>query len=425
MDSRESDQAQEFLEPGAWIESLHGGGLDAFLKECWGRRCIAYPDALARLGATGTDLDALTELLIDALPEAPAELLRCVALDDVERARAAPDDPVAATAGEAASASADDDAPDWPPEDGRTWLLHCADLLVPELATLRQGLQVTPEWQLDDPMVSFCAGGAGVGPHADRYDVFLVQIAGRKRWHLGADGAAPDGIDAPLTQAPEFESVRSEVATPGHVLYVPPGTVHWGVALEPSITVSIGFRAPAVRDLLALLAATAGSDRPVALPVPGHTSGGFGPRELHAIRSALTRWIEAELPDEALITAVGTTLSESRYDPWLQPGDGPAPTGEHLYLDAAARLAWASIGANRIAVFVAGEPLGEFTLNGAALAALQGGAALSTDGGTEWSLVGQVVPTALVDALFERGALGFEGFEEIFGASESSEADDA
>ncbi|MFO1298520.1 MAG: cupin domain-containing protein [Rubrivivax sp.] len=31
-------------------------------------------------------------------------------------------------------------------------------------------------------MVSWASDGGGVGPHVDAYDVFLLQVSGRRRW---------------------------------------------------------------------------------------------------------------------------------------------------------------------------------------------------------------------------------------------------
>ena len=49
-----------------------------------------------------------------------------------------------------------------------------------------------PPWRLDDVMVNFASRGS-VGPHFDQYDVFLVQVAGTRRWQIGGqcDGSTP------------------------------------------------------------------------------------------------------------------------------------------------------------------------------------------------------------------------------------------
>ena len=88
---------------------------------------------------------------------------------------------------------------------------------------LLQRFNFVPQARLDDVMVSYATRGGGVGPHVDRYDVFLLQGPGRRAWR--------------------FENKRV-VAQPGDLLYLPPGVRHDGVALDPCFTYSIGFRAP-------------------------------------------------------------------------------------------------------------------------------------------------------------------------------------
>lgn len=93
---------------------------------------------------------------------------------------------------------------------------------------LLQRFSFVPQARLDDVMVSYATPGGGVGPHVDRYDVFLLQGPGRRRWRV---------------------ENKSYLANPGDVLYLPPGVRHDGVALDPCFTYSIGFRAPRGAEL--------------------------------------------------------------------------------------------------------------------------------------------------------------------------------
>ena len=34
-------------------------------------------------------------------------------------------------------------------------------------------------------MISYSGDKGGVGPHYDNYDVFLVQVSGRRQWEVG------------------------------------------------------------------------------------------------------------------------------------------------------------------------------------------------------------------------------------------------
>jgi len=93
---------------------------------------------------------------------------------------------------------------------------------------LLQRFAFVPQARLDDVMVSYATPGGGVGPHVDRYDVFLLQGPGRRRWRV---------------------ENKEYLAHPGDLLYLPPGVRHDGVALDPCFTYSIGFRAPRGTEL--------------------------------------------------------------------------------------------------------------------------------------------------------------------------------
>jgi 50S ribosomal protein L16 3-hydroxylase len=121
---------------------------------------------------------------------------------------------------------------------------HAADSLLRQFAFL--------SWaRLDDVMVSHAADGGGVGPHADSYDVFLLQGAGRRRWRLMPPGKQPFKLveGAPLKLIKGFRASEEMILDPGDMLYVPPGWGHDGTAIGPCETYSIGFRAPRGTEL--------------------------------------------------------------------------------------------------------------------------------------------------------------------------------
>ncbi len=58
------------------------------------------------------------------------------------------------------------------------------NLHVPGADALLQRFAFVPQARLDDVMVSYATPGGGVGPHVDRYDVFLLQGPGRRAWRV-------------------------------------------------------------------------------------------------------------------------------------------------------------------------------------------------------------------------------------------------
>lgn len=137
---------------------------------------------------------------------------------------------------------------------GWTLLVQGMDLHAEEAHQLLRQFDFIPQARLDDVMVSYASDQGGVGPHVDSYDVFLVQVAGRRRWRV-----APPGNDAFVPELPLrilacFEPTEEWVLEPGDLLYLPPGWGHEGVALGGDcMTASIGFRAPTAGELVVSL----------------------------------------------------------------------------------------------------------------------------------------------------------------------------
>lgn len=112
-----------------------------------------------------------------------------------------------------------------------------------------------PNWRVDDVMVSFATPGGGVGPHVDNYDVFLIQGSGKRSWQVGSNEALTEVVaNQALLHVEEFDPIIDVELEPGDILYVPPGFPHKGVAIEPSMTFSIGYRTIAKSHLLSGLA---------------------------------------------------------------------------------------------------------------------------------------------------------------------------
>jgi 50S ribosomal protein L16 3-hydroxylase len=134
---------------------------------------------------------------------------------------------------------------------GRRWTLLVQGLnhFVPGADRMMRRFAFAPYTRLDDVMVSYAAPEGGVGPHVDSYDVFLLQGHGRRRWRIAERGDRTLDPRAPLKILRRFRAEREWVLGPGDMLYLPPGVAHEGVALEPCLTYSIGFRAPSVRSL--------------------------------------------------------------------------------------------------------------------------------------------------------------------------------
>lgn len=139
-----------------------------------------------------------------------------------------------------------------------TLLVQSVDHYLTPVSLLLDSFHFLPSWRLEDIMLSYATEGGSVGPHFDRYDVFLIQAAGQRQWDIGpvCDDNSPRLEHDQLKLLADMPSEEQFIASPGDVLYLPPGVAHHGVALDDDcITWSVGFRAPDTASLLAEMAA--------------------------------------------------------------------------------------------------------------------------------------------------------------------------
>ena len=132
------------------------------------------------------------------------------------------------------------------PETHYSLLVSECEKWLPELTGLLDQFRFIPDWRIDDLMISYAPPQGSVGPHVDAYDVFLVQAMGSRRWqYCESPIENPElipGLELAILQ--HFTPDQDLVLNPGDMLYLPPGIAHHGIALEPCMTYSIGFRAP-------------------------------------------------------------------------------------------------------------------------------------------------------------------------------------
>lgn len=130
-----------------------------------------------------------------------------------------------------------------------TLLVQGVDQVMPEAKQLLCEFSFIPYARLDDVMVSYAPPGGGVGPHYDSYDVFLLQIAGRRRWRMSSQRDLALVPGAPLRLLRNFRAGHERLLSPGDMLYLPPRMAHDGIAVDHCLTASIGFRAPDAQEL--------------------------------------------------------------------------------------------------------------------------------------------------------------------------------
>lgn len=135
------------------------------------------------------------------------------------------------------------------PKKGWSLLVQGVNHFLPDGAELLQKFDFIPTARLDDLMVSFAPDGGGVGPHFDSYDVFLLQGYGQRVWRVSEQDDMEVVEGAPLRILKRFQTSEEWMLEPGDMLYLPPRLAHWGIAVGPCMTWSVGFRAPSAQEL--------------------------------------------------------------------------------------------------------------------------------------------------------------------------------
>ncbi len=178
--------------------------------------------------------------------------------------------------------------------------------------------------QISDKVQAFCAGieqelcspthanafltpegGAGVAPHSDNVDVFVLQLQGRRQWNVSAPGAGSNGSPNRL----------SFVLDPGDTLYIPKGWMHAGKVLcGPSLHISLVVHAWTYGDLvlntLRNVFDELSSDPMLRCGLPISNEGGLviGKDDIRLVADALSR-IKALMTVDRAVSVIKTHFS--------------------------------------------------------------------------------------------------------------------
>ncbi len=234
-------------------------------------------------------------------------------------------------------------------QPGWTLLVQGVDLHVDAAHEMIGTFRFVPDARLDDLMISCASDGGGVGPHVDAYDVFLLQLEGRRRWRVGAAKDPRFVEGAPLKLLRRFAPTHDWVLEPGDMLYLPPSWGHDGIAVGAGcMTASIGFRAPSTNELArALLQGVAESledGHGAALRYADPRGGGTqSPARVPPALQDFARaaWRSAVRSPRTLERALGEWLSEPKAQVWFEPGREAAAWGTRpLALDRRTRMVY-------------------------------------------------------------------------------------
>ena len=229
-------------------------------------------------------------------------------------------------------------------QSGWTLLVQGLDLHLDAAHELLSRFRFVPAARLDDLMLSYATDGGGVGPHLDSYDVFLLQVHGRRRWRIGRARDTSWVDDVPLKILRRFEPEHDWVLEPGDMLYLPPAWAHDGVAVGECMTASVGFRSPKpselAGELLARLAEDIDTDADERLyrdpGQPATATPAALPPALHDFAAGA---LQAALREpQALARVLGEWLSEPKPQVWFEAATVPVGLKGGVRLDRRTRM---------------------------------------------------------------------------------------
>lgn len=178
------------------------------------------------------------------------------------------------------------------------------------------------------------AGAAGLAPHHDTHDVFIVHLHGTKRWAV-----REPAVEAPLASQPSDHEAAAQQPVvfetelrPGDCLYLPRGYVHAASAQEAtSLHLTLGVLAMTVHDLLRRLVDVAAKEDPAlrrSLPV-GYASD-------TAVASAAVKGAIADLTERLALLDPAPVADDLVRRFWVNRR--PLLDGQLLELDRLAAL---------------------------------------------------------------------------------------
>lgn len=257
------------------------------------------------------------------------------------------------------------------PKSHWTILVNGVDRFVPAVNGLLDHFSFIPFWRIDDVMISVAYDKGNVGAHVDNFDVFLVQAHGTREWLIEDRPVLTDDFvpNLPIRLLRKFKPTHRWVLEPGDILYLPPRVPHHGIARgDRCMTISVGFRAPKVHEIMNALVtkALAAGDENVRYSDPDLKPQAPGEISREAI-AKIQDLIQRELlSSETIQDWLGTFTTEPYCDVELPKRSRRMTVSklrtriaqvDSLSRSEGARLAFIRTGKNSIDFFVNGEKM--------------------------------------------------------------------
>jgi hypothetical protein len=140
--------------------------------------------------------------------------------------------------------------------EGATLVLDAVDELQPSIEEIASSLEHLFRERVQVNLYAGFQTSRGFDLHWDDHDVFVLQVAGRKRWSVyGMTRPYPLAPDVEPAERPSGEPLWVETLEAGDLLYIPRGWWHVAEPLaEPTLHLTVGVHNRTGHDLLRWLA---------------------------------------------------------------------------------------------------------------------------------------------------------------------------
>lgn len=135
-----------------------------------------------------------------------------------------------------------------------TLFIHNFNLYESFSKNIQKQSEFIPPWLFDDVLCSISSNGASVGAHFDRYNVFIIQISGKRLWKIQTAPKKHFKKDCSIKVLEEFSPEVEYELSPGDMIFIPPECAHEGTSIGESISLSLGFKSLETSQLMQFFA---------------------------------------------------------------------------------------------------------------------------------------------------------------------------
>ena len=214
--------------------------------------------------------------------------------------------------------------------EGATLVLDAVDELSAPIEELAEGLELFFREHVQVNLYAGWQTSRGFDLHWDDHDVFILQVAGRKKWSVyGQTRPYPLVNDIEKAQKPEHAPVWEGTLEDGDLLYIPRGWWHVAVPLaEPTLHLTVGVHNRTGLDFLRWLSEQVRASETFRQDLPRLASPAERAAHVARLREAmLAAWDDAAL--ERFYEDLDARAEPRAHValPWVATPDAAPPVG--------------------------------------------------------------------------------------------------